>query len=207
VLKFLSVNSIVIPPAKTGKDNNKSTAVISTAQTKRFKRSMVTPRVLIFKIVVIKLTAPKIEAIPAICKLNIAKSTAGPECAITPDNGGYTVQPVPTPPSTKLESNNNANEGGNIQKLKLFNLGKAISTAPNIIGTNQLPNPPIRIGITIKKIITKACAVTITLYKCVCICKKKLPGLANSIRITNESIVPTTPEKAPKIIYKVPISL
>lgn len=27
-------------------------------------------------------------------------------------------------------------------------------------GKNQLPNPPIRIGITIKKIIKKACIVT-----------------------------------------------
>ena len=46
--------------------------------------------------------------------------------------------------------------GGNNQKLKLFNRGKAISGAPIIIGTNQLPKPPIKIGITIKKIIIKA---------------------------------------------------
>jgi hypothetical protein len=32
-------------------------------------------------IVTIKLIAPKIEDAPAICKLKIAKSTAGPECA------------------------------------------------------------------------------------------------------------------------------
>jgi hypothetical protein len=38
----------------------------------------------------------------------------------------------------------------------LFIRGKAISGAPNIKGTNQFPNPPIKIGITIKKIITKA---------------------------------------------------
>ena len=53
---------------------------------------------------------------------------------------------------------------GNNQKLILFNLGKAISGAPIIKGTNQLPKPPINAGITIKKIIIKACAVTITLY-------------------------------------------
>jgi len=41
--------------------------------------------------------------------------------------------------------------------------GKAISGAPIINGTNQLPNPPIMIGMTIKKIMTKAWAVTITL--------------------------------------------
>jgi len=45
----------------------------------------------------------------------------------------------------------------------LFIRGNAISGAPNIRGTSQFPNPPIIIGITIKKIITKACAVTTTL--------------------------------------------
>lgn len=45
----------------------------------------------------------------------------------------------------------------------MFIRGKAISGAPNIIGINQFPNPPIRIGITIKKIIINAWAVTITL--------------------------------------------
>jgi hypothetical protein len=55
-------------------------------------------------------------------------------------------------------------EGGNNQNLILFIRGKAISGAPIIIGTSQFPNPPIIMGITIKKIITKACAVTITLY-------------------------------------------
>jgi len=63
----------------------------------------------------------------------------------------------------KLEDINNNKEGGNNQKLKLFNLGKAISAAPNINGTNQLPKPPIIAGITIKKIIINACAVTTTL--------------------------------------------
>lgn len=57
-------------------------------------------------------------------------------------------------------------EGGSSQNLMLFIRGKAISGAPSIIGTNQLPNPPIIIGITIKKIITNAWAVTIELYDC-----------------------------------------
>jgi len=74
------------------------------------------------------------------------------------------VHPVPTPPSIRLDNNNKTNAGVSNKKLILFNLGKAISTAPNIKGTNQLPQPPIIIGITIKKIIIKACAVTITLY-------------------------------------------
>jgi len=80
------------------------------------------------------------------------------------DNGGYTVHPVPTPDSTILDNNNKIIDGGNNQKLILFNLGKAISGAPNKIGTNQLPKPPINTGISIKKIIIKAWLVTITLY-------------------------------------------
>jgi hypothetical protein len=113
--------------------------------------------------VVIKFIAPKIEEIPAKCKLKIAKSTDEPECAGTLLNGGYTVQPVPAPASTKLELINRVKDGGNNQKLMLFSLGKAMSGAPIKIGTNQFPNPPINIGITIKKIIINACAVTTTL--------------------------------------------
>lgn len=53
--------------------------------------------------------------------------------------------------------------GGKSQNLRLFIRGKAISGAPNISGTNQFPNPPIIIGITMKKIIINAWAVTTTL--------------------------------------------
>lgn len=38
-----------------------------------------------------------------------------------------------------------------------------MSGAPNIRGTKILPKAPIKIGMTVKKIIIKACAVTITL--------------------------------------------
>jgi len=114
--------------------------------------------------VVIKFTAPKIEETPAKCNEKIARSTEPPACAKFPDKGGYTVHPVPTPLSTAAEDNKSNKAGGNNQKLILFNRGKAMSGAPNIKGTNQFPNPPIIIGITKKKIITKACAVTITLY-------------------------------------------
>jgi hypothetical protein len=102
------------------------------------------------------LIAPIIDDAPAKCKLKIPKSTAAPECASIPLNGGYTVHPVPTPTSIKLEINNKINDVGNNQKLKLFKRGKAISGAPIKIGTNQLPNPPIKIGITMKKIIINA---------------------------------------------------
>jgi hypothetical protein len=92
------------------------------------------PLVLIFKTVVIKLIAPNNEDTPVKCKLKIAKSTDPPECACIPDNGGYIVHPVPAPFSTNALSNNNINDGGNNQKLILFNLGNAISGAPIWIG-------------------------------------------------------------------------
>jgi len=79
VFKFLSVNSIVIAPASTGSDNNSKIAVINTAQTNKGSLRKYIPGHLIFIIVTIKLIAPAIEEIPAICKLNIAKSTAHPE--------------------------------------------------------------------------------------------------------------------------------
>jgi hypothetical protein len=44
--------------------------------------------VLIFIIVVIKFNAPKIDDIPAKCKLKMAKSTDAPEWKSIDDNGG-----------------------------------------------------------------------------------------------------------------------
>jgi hypothetical protein len=207
VLKFLSVKSIVIPPASTGKDKRSKKEVISIDHTNSGSRCIVIPLARILKIVVIKLIAPVIEEMPAKCKLKIAKSTAGPECEILPDSGGYNVQPVPAPPSTTLEQSNKASEGGNNQKLRLFNLGNAMSGAPIIKGTNQLPKPPISIGITIKKIMTKACAVTKTLYSWLLPPRNLLPGCANSIRIKTDINIPIIPDKPPKIKYKVPMSL
>jgi len=122
------------------------------------------PLHLILKIVTIKFIEPAMEEIPAKCNENIQKSVDTPECAKIPLNGGYKVQPPPVPPSTKLDNNNKLKEGINNQKLSEFNLGKAISGAPIRIGTNQFAKPPISIGISIKKIIIKPCAVTITLY-------------------------------------------
>jgi hypothetical protein len=81
VLKFLSVNNIVIAPAKTGNDNSSKNAVISTAQTNKGNLCIVKPGALILNIVVIKLIAPKIDDAPDKCKLKIAKSTEGPEWA------------------------------------------------------------------------------------------------------------------------------
>jgi hypothetical protein len=146
----------VIAPANTGRESNNNKAVIPTDHTNKGIRSKVIPIDRILIIVVIKFTAPKIEDTPAKCNLKIAKSTEAPLWAIPDDKGGYTVHPVPAPFSTILLINNNLNDGGSSQNLILFIRGKAISGAPNINGTNQFPNPPIIIGITIKKIIINA---------------------------------------------------
>ena len=70
---------------------------------------------------------------------------------------------MPAPASTPDEAKRRRKDGGRSQKLMLFIRGNAMSGAPIISGINQFPKPPIMIGITIKKIITKAWAVTITL--------------------------------------------
>ena len=114
-------------------------------------------------IVVIKLIAPKIEETPAKCREKMVRSTEAPAWARLPARGGYTVQPVPAPASTVDDARSSRKERGRSQKLMLFIRGNAISGAPIIRGTSQLPNPPIMIGITIKKIITNACVVTTTL--------------------------------------------
>jgi hypothetical protein len=79
VLNNLSVKSIVIAPANTGRDNNSKKAVTSTAQTNKGKRSQFNPATRILIIVTIKFIAPNKEEAPAICKLKIVKSTEAPE--------------------------------------------------------------------------------------------------------------------------------
>jgi len=155
---------MVIAPPNTGKDSNSKKEVINTDQTYKGNLCMYRPGDLMLIIVVIKLIDPKIDAAPDKCKLKIAKSTEGPECACILLNGGYTVHPVPAPASTRADDSNNNKEGGNSQNEMLFILGKAISGAPIINGTKKFPYPPIRIGITMKKIIRNACPVIRTLY-------------------------------------------
>ena len=151
-------------PAKTGRDSRSRKAVIRTAHTKRGSLCLNIPGARLLKIVAIKLIAPIIDEAPDRCRLKIARSTEGPECAWILLSGGYTVHPVPAPPSTRADVRRRISDGGSSQKLILFLRGKALSGAPILLGTKKLPNPPIRIGITIKKIIRKACAVIITLY-------------------------------------------
>lgn len=75
-----SVNNIVIAPAKTGKLVTKRTAVMATAHKNRGIESSLKEkddRALI--IVLKKLIDPKMDLIPAKCRLKIAISTETPE--------------------------------------------------------------------------------------------------------------------------------
>ena len=204
VLKFRSVKSMVMAPASTGKDKSSRIAVSNTDHTKRGISSMVMPSPFIFVIVVIKLADPKILDTPAKCREKIPRSTAPPGWPSVA-KGGYTVHPVPTPLSTRPDSRSSDKAGGKSQNLMLFMRGNAISGAFTISGTNQLPNPPIMVGMTKKKIIIKACAVTITLYNWSS--PNNLPAWPSSSRITADSAVPKKADQIPSTKYRVPMSL
>jgi hypothetical protein len=73
------------------------------------------------------------------------------------------VQPVPAPESAIAELRAKSTDGGSNQKEKLLRRGKAISGQDSIKGSIQLPKPPMATGITKKKIIKIAWAVTTTL--------------------------------------------
>jgi hypothetical protein len=64
VLKFRSVNNIVIAPASTGRDNKSKIAVMKTAHTNKGSLWKGKLSVRIFTMVQIKLIAPKIDAAP-----------------------------------------------------------------------------------------------------------------------------------------------
>lgn len=78
MFRFRSVKSIVIAPAKTGRERRSRMAVIFTAQTNKGTRSRRRPFQRIFITVVIKLTAPRIDEAPARWREKIAKSTLAP---------------------------------------------------------------------------------------------------------------------------------
>lgn len=88
VFRLRSVNSIVIAPAKTGRDSRRRITVMKTDQTNKGSRSNRIPGARMLMTVVIKLMEPRIEEIPARCREKIAKSTDPPACARLPDNGG-----------------------------------------------------------------------------------------------------------------------
>lgn len=80
-----------------------------------------------------------------------------------------------------------------------------MSGAPTIKGINQLPKPPMSIGITAKNIIRNAWAVTKTLY--ICPLLSRLPPCPSSARTITLAEVPKNALHQPNHIYKVPMSL
>ena len=100
---------------------------------------------------------------------------------------------------------NSTRLGGSSQKLMLFNLGNAISGPPTNKGNKKLPKPPIIAGITMKKIISIACAVIILLYNWLSAIYCT-PGPDNSSLINTEKAVPNRPENNANIRYSVPMS-
>src|ERR1700749_3628922 len=157
---------MVIAPARTGSDNSSRNTVTRIDQTNSGMRCRVMPGARMLKIVVMKLMAPRIELAPARWIDRIAQSIAGP---VWPDvdRGGYMVQPPPKPrpgpPSTNIEMHSSVQEAHSSQNEMLFIRGKAMSGAPIINGTNQLPKPPIMAGMTMKKIMIRAWAETTAL--------------------------------------------
>jgi len=96
-----------------------------------------------------------IDAAPAKCNEKIAASTEAEPC-LNNDKGGYTVHPVPTPPSI-IDPISSINTAGNINQYdRLFIRRNAISGTLQYKGINILPKPEIRLGIKKKKIITNA---------------------------------------------------
>lgn len=85
---FRSNNSIVIPPAKTGKDKTNKKAVTQTLIRNKGILNHLNP--LDFKLFMVhkKLIDPAIELTPAKCRLKITKSTLLLECAINLLKGG-----------------------------------------------------------------------------------------------------------------------
>ena len=70
---------------------------------------------------------------------------------------------APGSPSTNSDISSSVNEAGSSQNEMLFMRGNAMSGAPIMSGTNQLPKPPISAGMTMKKIMIRPCAVVNTL--------------------------------------------
>lgn len=149
-LRFRSTSSIVIAPAKTGSARIRSRPVIKMDQGKRGTRDAYIPGIRMFFIVTRKLIEPRIRDIPERCKEKIARSTAGDEWNNPDERGGYTVHPVPAPPSIKDLVISRVTPGTANHRLTLFIRGKAMSGAPRSGGIKKFPKPPTKIGVTTK---------------------------------------------------------
>ena len=102
--------------------------------------------------------------------------------------------------------------GGSSQKLMLFMRGKAMSGAPIISGTNQLPNPPISAGMTTKNTMIRPCAVTTVFHRWPlgvpsAALKYCTPGCSSSRRMITEKVAPIRAAMIANTRYIVPMSL
>ena len=70
---------------------------------------------------------------------------------------------IPGAPSTNSDVTASVNDATRSQNDILFMRGKAMSGAPIMSGTNQLPKPPISAGMTEKKIMIRPWVVMVTL--------------------------------------------
>jgi hypothetical protein len=78
VLMLRSVRTIVIAPAKTGRESTNKKVVTIVVQTKRLSWLIETETLRRLAVVAIKLIEPRIDLTPAKCNLKIAKSTLDP---------------------------------------------------------------------------------------------------------------------------------
>ena len=96
--------------------------------------------------------------------------------------------------------------GGISQNEMLFMRGNAMSGAPIMSGTSQLPKPPIIAGMIMKKIMIRPWPVTNTLkvWGSLKICR---PGYMSSARMNMDSVPPMRPAKIANTRYIMPMSL
>ena len=90
------------------------------------------------------------------------------------------------------------NATGKSQNEMLFMRGKAMSGAPIMSGTSQLPKPPIMAGMTMKNTMIRPWPVTNTLYMC-SLEKYCRPGFCSSRRMATDRAPPTIPAIIAKI--------
>ena len=133
VPKFLSVRSIVIAPARTGRASRISHAVTKIDHENRGTLNKVIPGARIFRNVVIIFIAPRIEDAPDTWTANMARSIDIP-LSFT-DNGGYNTHPTPEPNCPLPPGDNTEQIASDVpvtysQNDKLFILGNAISGEP-----------------------------------------------------------------------------
>ena len=137
----------MIAPASTGSDSSSRNAVTSIDHTNSGILCSVMPGARMLKIVVMKLIAPRIDdgagevqRRRAPCPCRRARMLVGRVRTAADRASSRCRRPSPDEQAEPISSEN---AGTSSQKLMLFRRGKAMSGAPIISGTNQLPKPPI----------------------------------------------------------------